>query len=118
VLAGVKQNGEALQYASEELRADREFMLAAVQQRGWALKYASQALRADREVVLAAVQQRGGERMLNIGDRATVAGVTKRPELNGVVVTITGKAASPGRFNVQCADGQVFSLKRDNLQHE
>ncbi len=39
VLAGVKQNGEALQYASEELRADREFMLAAVQQRGWALEY-------------------------------------------------------------------------------
>jgi len=52
------------------------------------------------------------------GDRVIIAGVTKRPELNGVAVIVTGEAASAGRFNVQCADGRVFSLKLENLRHE
>eukprot|EP01047_Picozoa_sp_COSAG01_P065368 COSAG01_NODE_8820_length_2649_cov_2.457255_1_plen_304_part_10 len=49
--------GEALEYASEELRADRDFMLAVVAKDIWgrALEYASEGLRADRKVVLAAV---------------------------------------------------------------
>ena len=34
VLAAVAQNGEALLYASDELRADREVVLAAVAQHG------------------------------------------------------------------------------------
>ena len=44
-LAAVKENGSALEYASEELRADREVVLAAVQQNGWAHQYASEELR-------------------------------------------------------------------------
>jgi hypothetical protein len=36
-------------------------VLAAVQQKGWALEYASEELRGDREVVLAAVQRNGGD---------------------------------------------------------
>jgi hypothetical protein len=52
VLAAVQQNGEALEHASPELRADREVVLAAVQQNGEALEHASPELRADREVVL------------------------------------------------------------------
>ena len=59
VLAAVHQNGVALEYASEELRTDREVVLAAVHQNGVALEYASQELRTDREVVLAAVRQNG-----------------------------------------------------------
>ena len=59
VLAAVQQSGEALQFASEELKADREVVLAAVQQDGLALEHASEELRANREVVLAAVKQKG-----------------------------------------------------------
>jgi hypothetical protein len=59
VLAAVRQNGRALQYASAELRGNRDFILAAVTQNGYALEFASAKLRADREVVLAAVRQNG-----------------------------------------------------------
>eukprot|EP01047_Picozoa_sp_COSAG01_P037594 COSAG01_NODE_2997_length_6741_cov_8.936917_11_plen_90_part_01 len=52
----VAQNSRALQYASAELRADREFMLAVVAQtRVSALYYASEELRADRKFMLAMV---------------------------------------------------------------
>ena len=57
VLAAVEQNGRALQYAAEPLKADREIVLAAVVQCGGALRYAAEPLRADREVVLVAVKQ-------------------------------------------------------------
>ena len=59
VLAAVAQNGEALLYASDELKADREVVLAAVAQHGHALRHASAELKADRGVVLAAVAQSG-----------------------------------------------------------
>ena len=49
----------ALEYASAELRADREVVRSAAQKDGRALQYASAELRADREVVLAAVAQNG-----------------------------------------------------------
>ena len=51
------QNGIALYYASDALKADRDFVLAAVAQNGYVLEYASAALLADREVVLTAVAQ-------------------------------------------------------------
>ena len=47
----------ALEYASNELRADREVVLAAVAQHGYTLRHASEELRADRKVVLKAVAQ-------------------------------------------------------------
>jgi uncharacterized protein YdeI (YjbR/CyaY-like superfamily) len=59
VLAAVAQDGLALQFAAEALRADKEFMLAAVAQNGRALYFAAEALRADKQVVLAAVTQNG-----------------------------------------------------------
>ena len=42
----VQQDGDALEYASPELRADREVVLAAVDQNGDALRHASPELRA------------------------------------------------------------------------
>ncbi|SPX61910.1 DUF4116 domain-containing protein [Legionella feeleii] len=51
------KNGLALEYASETLKNDRDFLLAAVAENGWALEYASETLKDDREVVLAAVAQ-------------------------------------------------------------
>ena len=58
-LAAVQYNGCALNYASDELRADREVVLAAVKQNGMALEFTNHILRADREVVLAAVRSNG-----------------------------------------------------------
>ena len=42
VLAAVKSHGWALQYASEELRNDKQFMLAAVKKDGSSLEFASE----------------------------------------------------------------------------
>ena len=56
-LAAVGQIGNALQFAADALRADREVVLAAVRQNGQALEYAAPAFRADRDVVLTAVRQ-------------------------------------------------------------
>jgi len=60
VFAAVAQDGRALEYASPELKADKEVVLAAVAQDGFALEYASEELKADKEVVLAAVAQEWG----------------------------------------------------------
>ena len=59
VLEAVKQDGYALVYASAELKGDREIVMAAVKQNGRALQYASAELQGDREIVLEAVKQNG-----------------------------------------------------------
>ena len=46
VLEAVKNDGYALEYASEELKADTEIVLAAVKNNGMALEYASKKLKA------------------------------------------------------------------------
>ena len=56
MLAAVKQNGWASDFASYELRSDREIVLTAVKQNGLALK-SSDELRSDREFMLAAVKE-------------------------------------------------------------
>ena len=48
-----------MQYASYELREDREVVLAAVAQNGTALEFASTGLKGDAEFVMAAVAQSG-----------------------------------------------------------
>ena len=58
-LEAIKEDGRFLEYASLELRADRNVVLAAVRQASLAIAYASPVLQADREVVLAAVRQNG-----------------------------------------------------------
>ena len=47
MLAAVNQRGEALYYASHDLRADKDVVLAAVNQTGEALRNASHDLRGD-----------------------------------------------------------------------
>ncbi|MDX2345809.1 MAG: DUF4116 domain-containing protein [Legionella sp.] len=54
VLASVKTDGLALQYASNQLRADLTIVLAAVTQNGLALQY---ALKTNEPIVLAAIKQ-------------------------------------------------------------
>ena len=59
VLAAVQQDGYALEYATDALKADATIVLAAVQQHGHALYYAAEALQADLTIVTAAVRQAG-----------------------------------------------------------
>eukprot|EP00971_Amphidinium_carterae_P066589 1318565-Amphidinium_carterae.1 len=49
VLAAVKA-GPALNLAAEECKRDREIVLAAVQQCGWSLQYAEEHFRGDHEI--------------------------------------------------------------------
>jgi len=60
-LQAVKCFGEALQSASEELRGDREVVLAAVSNASRALEFASDELKKDREIVMAALKTQAFE---------------------------------------------------------
>jgi hypothetical protein len=59
VLAAVRNDGSALEFASQELRNDKDVVLTAVDNYGYALKYVSETLKNNREVVLCAVQTYG-----------------------------------------------------------
>merc|ERR1711972_309855 len=59
VLRAVAENGNALQYASQQLRRDREVVLTAVAQRGHALQHAPMELRGDPGLVLQALALNG-----------------------------------------------------------
>lgn len=64
VRAAVEQSfGSALQHASEDLQADREFVLEAVKHSGRAVQHASEALKSDREFMqeAGALDQRAWE---------------------------------------------------------
>ena len=56
-MEAVKQDGFALQFASAELKGDREIVMEAVKQDWRALQYASAELKGDREIVMEAVAQ-------------------------------------------------------------
>ena len=59
VRVAVKNNGKALKFASEELKRDKEVVRVAVKNNGKAFKLASKELKGDRELVLAVVQEDG-----------------------------------------------------------
>jgi CxxC motif-containing protein len=61
----VAQNGFALYFASEELKADKEVVMTAVTLIGYALKCASGNLKAGKEVVMTAVSQDGNQFILS-----------------------------------------------------
>ena len=48
----VKSNGNALEFASNELKNNREIVLMAVKSNGHAIKFVSNELKGDREIVL------------------------------------------------------------------
>ena len=60
VLAAVRHDGYALQFASDELKDDKEIVLTAIETyEGDVLEYASERLKDDKETVLAAVKRCG-----------------------------------------------------------
>ena len=50
-LAAVKNDGGALEHASDELKADKEVVMAAVKNDGDALEFASDELKTDPEIL-------------------------------------------------------------------
>jgi CxxC motif-containing protein len=59
VFAAVINDGSALRYASAELKNDREIVMAALKEDSYAFVSASEELKNDKEVVLAALKNRG-----------------------------------------------------------
>ena len=59
VMAAVKQDGDALEFASEDIQNDREIVMDAVEQNGIALEFASEYLKKDRKIAMAAVKKVG-----------------------------------------------------------
>ncbi len=57
VLAAVQLDGNVLEYASEELRADTEVVLAAIKLNGKALHYASGRLQRSQIFIIEALKQ-------------------------------------------------------------
>ena len=62
VMALVSNDEDILEYASDELKADKEVVMAAINYDGSALQFAADELKADKEVVMAAV---GNARAVN-----------------------------------------------------
>ena len=58
VLVAVAQYGHALEYATQNMRADKEVVLAAVAQNSGALRYAASKLQVNKEVVRADAARR------------------------------------------------------------
>ena len=81
VLAAITEDGRALEYASDELKNDKEVVLAAVTQYGRALEYASDELKNDKDVVLAAVTEDGWALQYSSDEE----GITKNDELYIIV---------------------------------
>ena len=70
MLKAVKRNGHALEYAAEELRADREVVLEAVKQDSSAIVYAAEELRLATRVVQLVAESAGADvsvRCLSMG---------------------------------------------------
>jgi len=107
VLDRVKNDGRALQYASEELRANKEIVLAAIKKAeypGWALKYASEELRANKEILLEAVKNDG--EALNFASeelRANKEIVLAAVNVNGDVLEYASKELQADKEVVLCA---------------
>jgi hypothetical protein len=74
VLAAAAQAGRALEYASAELKNDKEVVLAAVAQAGLALVNASAELKNDKEALLGGARTRTRTNTIPDGTEANAAG--------------------------------------------
>lgn len=64
MLEAVKQtNGRAMQFASDQLHASRDFVTSAVEASGHALEHAIEEFRKDRDIAVSAIKSTGGKAM-------------------------------------------------------
>ena len=61
LLKAISRHGQSLQFASDELKRDREIVLKAACRDVRALEFASDGLKGDPEFILQAVSQLGGQ---------------------------------------------------------
>ena len=60
VMAAVKQDWKAIQYAGEEMKNNEAVVMAALKQSWQALQYASEAMKNNEAIVMAAMKQDSG----------------------------------------------------------
>ena len=122
MLTAVQQNGMALQYASEQLKSDRDVVLAAIRKNSWALEFASEQLKGDKDVVLAAVQQDGwalefASEQLK-GDKDVVLAAVQQ---NGLALQYASEQLKGDRAVVLAAiqqDGRALEYASEQLREE
>lgn len=51
VITAVAQNGDSLQFASEDLKGDQEVVRCAINQNGTSLRFASQEIKNEYQIV-------------------------------------------------------------------
>jgi hypothetical protein len=94
-----KSDGTALRFCTEEMRADREFVLAALSFDGLGLRHASIELKNNREVILAALDNDGAALQYVGGGfggilQVQVEGVVEEVVVKAVDLTVEEKEAA------------------------
>ncbi len=56
-MEAVKQDGGALEFASDNLKDDKDILMQALEKVGWVACYASDRLKDDKDVILKAVKK-------------------------------------------------------------
>ena len=122
----VKNSPLALEYASEDIKADPEVVLAAVGEYGPAFRYAAEHLKADPEVVLAAVKanpsalQFASERFL--GDRKSILELVRATKAAFLTWWAAEELREDAEFMAQCraaaGTGLVWSFYRSYTAFE
>lgn len=98
--SNVNKNGEALRFASEAVRADKEVVMAALRGNGLCLKFAADTLKADKEVVMLAVDQEGNH-------EATLAFASAALQADMAMITAaTGKRVAPVHAEERLPEGR------------
>ena len=59
VMTAVSQNGLALCYATEEMKGDRQVVMTAMSENWGALQYATEEMKGDRQIVMTAASRNG-----------------------------------------------------------
>lgn len=120
VLQCVKAHGWALQHASDKLRGDREIVMEAVKKhRGLALEHASEEMRGDREVVLEAVRVHG--RVLEFAGpklRADKAVVLEAVERNGYALEYSLPLCRSAASRRLLVTGYALDYSSDKLRSD
>jgi len=113
VLAAVKEDGNALEYADESLKKDKEIVMAAVKQDGWALEYADESLKKDKEIVMAAVTQDEWCTPLFFADTS----LKKDKEIVMVAVKTSGSKSLKNADDSLLKDKEIFmaAFKQDGF---
>ena len=69
-MTAVGQHGWALQFATEELRGDREVVMAAAAENGYVVQFAVEELRGDKEIMEAALARASAQEAAPVGLKA------------------------------------------------